>query len=146
MSIFSPIQWIQLTIMTILRNFRERQHIVHLGSQFHLEFHASPSRVFATFLALGKLLKSVEVTKFDRIVQYLGPLQLHFIKESWTVRGEGLLGSFLHRFITEVDAATRAQVFYLESLLDLIYFPIGCCFRWKCIALSKVSANFPRLR
>lgn len=45
-----------------------------------------------------------------KIVRYLGPLQLHFIKESWTVRGEGSLGTFLYLFLSEVDSATRAQV------------------------------------
>lgn len=62
-----------------------------------------------------------------RVKRYLGPLQLHFIKESWAVRGEGtylsteiaygylylligLLGTFLYVFLSEIDAAARAQV------------------------------------
>lgn len=67
-----------------------------------------------------------------RILRYLGPLQLHFIKESWSVAGEGLchisiytmnflcllsfgpiagkLDSFIHNFLSEVDATARAQV------------------------------------
>lgn len=45
-----------------------------------------------------------------RIVRYLGPLQLHFIKESWGMSGKGHLGTFFYIFQSEVDAAARAQV------------------------------------
>jgi hypothetical protein len=27
---------------------------------------------------------------FDRVKRYLGPVQLHFIKDFWAVRGEGI--------------------------------------------------------
>jgi hypothetical protein len=46
----------------------------------------------------------------DRIKRYLGPVQLHFIKDSWGVRGEGSLSSFLHLLLSEVNALARAHV------------------------------------
>jgi hypothetical protein len=45
-----------------------------------------------------------------RIKRYLGPVQLHFIKDAWTVRGEGQLGSFFHLLLSEVNAVARAHV------------------------------------
>jgi hypothetical protein len=37
-------------------------------------------------------------------------VQLHFIKDSWSVKGEGMLGSFFFTFISEANAVARAQV------------------------------------
>ncbi len=64
-----------------------------------------------------------------RVKRYLGPIQLHFIKDSWSVRGEGealfavvqhvltdsytltgMLGTFFYVFISEANAVARAQV------------------------------------
>ena len=42
--------------------------------------------------------------------RYLGPVQLHFIKDFWAVRGEGTLGSFFYLFMSEVNAAARTHV------------------------------------
>lgn len=46
----------------------------------------------------------------SRVKRYLGPVQLHFIKDAWTVRGEGLLSSFFFLFISEVNAVAQAHV------------------------------------
>lgn len=35
---------------------------------------------------------------------------MHFIKDAWTVRGEGQLGSFFHLLLSEVNAVARAHV------------------------------------
>ena len=40
----------------------------------------------------------------------MGPVQLHFIKDAWTVRGEGQLGSFFYLLLSEVNAIARAHV------------------------------------
>lgn len=45
-----------------------------------------------------------------RVVQYLGRVTLHFIKESWTVRESGGLGAFHHLFLSEAIAIVRAHV------------------------------------
>ena len=45
-----------------------------------------------------------------RIISYLSPVQLHFIKDSWSIRGEGLLSSFFYGFISELNAVTQAHV------------------------------------
>ena len=47
-----------------------------------------------------------------RVKRYLGPVQLHFMKDSWSIRGEagGSLESFYYRFISEVNASARAHV------------------------------------
>lgn len=42
-----------------------------------------------------------------RVVRYLGPVQLHFIKESWTIRNSESLGSFFHVFASEVMHVAR---------------------------------------
>jgi len=44
------------------------------------------------------------------IKRYLGPVHLHFVKDSWTVRGEGTLEPFFFVFISEAHACARAQV------------------------------------
>lgn len=49
-------------------------------------------------------------TSFFRVKRYLGPVQLHFIKDAWTVRGEGQLGSFFFLLLSEVNAIARAHV------------------------------------
>jgi hypothetical protein len=55
-------------------------------------------------------LSSLNYIPGRRILRYLGPLQLHFIKESWGMSGKSLLGTFFYIFQSEVDAAARAQV------------------------------------
>ena len=40
----------------------------------------------------------------------LGPLCLHFIKETWTLREEGGVCNFTHSFIAEAQALARAHV------------------------------------
>ena len=35
---------------------------------------------------------------------------MHFIKDAWTVRSEGMLGSFFYLLLSEVNAIARAQV------------------------------------
>jgi hypothetical protein len=57
----------------------------------------------------------VEITPLAHIPmssveQYLGRLQLHLIKESWTYRDEGGLDAFAHKFIAEAHAIARAHV------------------------------------
>ena len=44
---------------------------------------------------------------------YLGRINMHFIKESWTVREKGGLGQFFHVFLNEVNAIARAHVLAL---------------------------------
>lgn len=55
-------------------------------------------------------LTSLSYIPGRRIVRYLGPLQLHFIKESWGMTGKSALGTFFYIFQSEIDAAARAQV------------------------------------
>ena len=45
-----------------------------------------------------------------KVKRYLGPVQLHFMKDSWSVRGEATTESFYYRFVSEVNACARAHV------------------------------------
>lgn len=56
-----------------------------------------------------------------RIRRYLGPLQLHFLKDSWSVRGDGSLGSFVYSLLSEVNALARAHVAALGGNALLCY-------------------------
>jgi hypothetical protein len=55
-------------------------------------------------------LTSLNYIPGHKVLRYLGPLQLHFIKESWGMSGKGPLGTFFYIFQSEIDAAARAQV------------------------------------
>ena len=57
----------------------------------------------------------------SRVIRYLGPINLHFIKEAWAVRSEGSLPSFYHVLISEANAAARAQVAALGGNALLCY-------------------------
>lgn len=59
------------------------------------------------------LLSPLSYLPGTRVRRYLGPVQLHFVRESLTVRGEGSLESFFATFIAEVNASARAHVFAL---------------------------------
>ena len=45
-----------------------------------------------------------------RIIRYLGPLQLHFIKESWNIKGEGDAGAYMYTFMNEVLLSAKNYV------------------------------------
>lgn len=55
-------------------------------------------------------LTSFVSSSYVRVKRYLGPIQLHFIKDAWTVRSEGMLGSFFYLLLSEVNAVARSQV------------------------------------
>ena len=55
-------------------------------------------------------LSSIPGTKVKR---YLGPIQLHFIKESWALRSEGSHGAFIYSYLMDANAAVRAHVLAL---------------------------------
>ena len=57
--------------------------------------------------------------------RYLGLINLHFIKESWTVNEGGGLGQVFHLFLSEVMAQARAAVSALggNALLSFIITP-----------------------
>lgn len=56
-----------------------------------------------------------------RIKRYLGPVSLHFIKDSWSQRGESSLGSFAYLLLSEVNALARAHVAALGGNALLCY-------------------------
>ena len=45
-----------------------------------------------------------------RVVRYLGPLQLHFVKESWSIKGEGDAGAYMYHFMSEVLLCAKNHV------------------------------------
>jgi len=45
-----------------------------------------------------------------QLSQYVGRINLHFIKESFTIREQGGLGGFNHIFLNEVNAIVRSHV------------------------------------
>ena len=56
-----------------------------------------------------------------RVLRYLGPINLHFIKEAWAVRSEGTIPSFYHIMLSEAQAAVRSQVAALGGNALLSY-------------------------
>eukprot|EP01038_Epipyxis_sp_PR26KG_P009930 gene9930-13358_t len=56
------------------------------------------------------IITSLSEIPGTRVRRYLGPVQLHFIKDSWSIRGEGALGAFFYLFISEANAVARSQV------------------------------------
>eukprot|EP01039_Chlorochromonas_danica_P008191 gene8189-9036_t len=56
-----------------------------------------------------------------RIKRHLGLIQLHFIKDSWSARGEDSLGSYAHLVLSEVNALARAHVAALGGNALLCY-------------------------
>ncbi len=58
----------------------------------------------------GVLLSPLSFVPGEHLVSHLGPLALHFIKESWTLREEGGIGSFCHAFVAEAQALARAHI------------------------------------
>jgi hypothetical protein len=44
------------------------------------------------------------------IEEYLGRVNVHFIKETWSSQDGGGVGTFAHTFLTEANAIARAQV------------------------------------
>ena len=58
-----------------------------------------------------------------RVQRYLGPIHLHFVKDSWAERGEGggALEPFFFMLISQAQAVTRAQVASLGGNALLCY-------------------------
>jgi hypothetical protein len=56
------------------------------------------------------VLTPLESVPGGKVKRYLGPVQLHFMKDSWSVRGEATTESFYYRFVSEVNACARAHV------------------------------------
>ena len=44
------------------------------------------------------------------IKRYLGQINLHFIRESWSVKGDGGIGAFYHETLMHAQAMCRAHV------------------------------------
>ena len=76
------------------------QHVIH-------PLHSITS---ANLAVANVILTSLSYIPDRKIAKYLGPLQLHFIKESWGMNDKILLNNFFYIFQSEVDAAARAQV------------------------------------
>jgi hypothetical protein len=53
--------------------------------------------------------------------KFVGRVNLHFIKESFTLREQGGLGGFTHLFVNEINAIARAHVASLGNLNSLRY-------------------------
>ena len=58
----------------------------------------------------GVLLTPLSQVSGSTIERYLGPVQLLFIKDSWTGRLEGSFETFLYSLIAEANAVSRAHV------------------------------------
>ena len=56
------------------------------------------------------LLTPLSTVPGARVKRYLGPIHLHFVKDSWAERGEGALEPFFFMLISQAQAVTRAQV------------------------------------
>lgn len=56
-----------------------------------------------------------------RIKKYLGPIQLHLVKDAWTIRGDGTLGSYFNLLLSEVNSMARAHVTALGGNALLAY-------------------------
>jgi len=56
-----------------------------------------------------------------RVKRYLGPVHLHFVKDSWAERGEGSLEPFFFLLISQAQAVARAQVASLGGNALLCY-------------------------
>jgi uncharacterized protein YbjQ (UPF0145 family) len=68
-----------------------------------------PLSVDALFQNDNVLLTPLSDIPGATIQRYLGPVQLHFIKDSWSIR-DGPFDTFLHSFIAESNAIAKAQV------------------------------------
>ena len=61
------------------------------------------------------LLTALHYVPGHRIVRYLGHVQLHFVKDSLSNRGEATMNAFYHTFISEVNSSVRAHVEALKG-------------------------------
>jgi len=77
----------------------------HSSGKGHLHTRPAPSAAESAVR-----LSSLQSIPGASIVKYLGPLQLHFIKDSWNVRGEGAQAAFFYNFISEANAVARSHV------------------------------------
>lgn len=61
------------------------------------------------------ILTALHCVPGHRIVRYLGHVQLHFVKDSLSNRGEVSMNAFHHVFIAEVNCSIRAHVEALKG-------------------------------
>lgn len=61
------------------------------------------------------ILTTLHCVPGHRIVRYLGHIQLHFVKDSLSNRGEITMNAFHHVFIAEVNCSIRAHVEALKG-------------------------------
>jgi hypothetical protein len=52
----------------------------------------------------------------SRVIKYVGRLQMHFVKETFELRGSKGMSSFTHKFLMEVNGIARAHVISLGTL------------------------------
>jgi len=62
-----------------------------------------------------------------RIKRYLGQINLHFIRESWSVKGEGGIGAFYHETLMHAQAMCRAHI-VAQGGNALTSFRLKVCF------------------
>jgi hypothetical protein len=67
------------------------------------------------------LLTPLSEVPSARVKRYLGPVHLHFVKDSWAERGEGSLEPFFFLLISQAQAVARAQVASLGGNALLCY-------------------------
>jgi len=69
------------------------------------------------------------------IIRFVGRVNVHFIKESFTIREQGGLGGFTHLFLNEANAIVRAHVASLGGNA-LISYRID-----DCNIMENISKN-----
>jgi uncharacterized protein YbjQ (UPF0145 family) len=66
--------------------------------------------VSITALPANVVLTTLHLVPGHRIIKYLGHVQLHFVKDSLSGRGESSIDSFFHNFVAEANTSIRAHV------------------------------------
>ena len=82
-------------------------HLTHAGGGGGAPTQSTPA---AAADASDVQLTPLSFVPGAEVEQTLGPLCLHFIKETWTLREEGGVCNFTHSFIAEAQALARAHV------------------------------------
>ena len=86
-----------------------------------------------------------------RIKRYLGQINLHFIRESWSVKGEGGIGTFYHETLMHAQAMCRAHI-VAQGGNALTFFRLKVSLLFKHtqyihhVALLKQPLFWPHIR
>ncbi len=76
-----------------------------------------------------------------RVIYYAGRVNLHFIKESFTIKEQGGLGGFTHMLLNEVNAIVRSHVASLGGNAVLGY-KIDVCNIMENVSKNQVKHIF----